>query len=70
MREPGFYWVKSYNEENWEILYYDIYGIFHNYLGREYINESDFSEIDERRIVREEKPYLEILDKFKPPENA
>lgn len=55
MREPGFYWVRRLPNMEW------IVGLFEGdewqlpYNGGMAYTEKELSEIDERRIVREEK---------------
>lgn len=50
-REEGYYWVKVFNDDDWEIAYYSHRGFL--FVG----DEEDYSEvemfaIDEKQIVR------------------
>lgn len=54
-REPGFYWVKIYQTDEYEIAQFAENGIW--YLNRSPVTtctDDRLYEIDERRIVREE----------------
>ena len=62
MREPGFYYVKQSKEDSWTIGEYTIISGTMNWPKQKYwellgidlhYKDSDFAEIDERRIVRE-----------------
>lgn len=65
-RESGYYWVRILKDSNWEIAEYDkhykqffvINSVF------EY-KDSNFDEIDERRIVREETTVIEMSEEEK-----
>lgn len=63
MRQPGFYWVKRKGE--WEVAGYYIVG---NVGGWELtgeanilITDTDFEEIDERRIERSDKDVIDSV---------
>jgi len=72
MREPGFYWVKKkYPEDRispnwWVIAEYDRYdtGMWNLIADEDAFNDSDFKEIDERRIVREEATKKELIEQL------
>lgn len=57
-RQSGFYWV-NFTGIEWEIGRYGASGFWT--LGDDVFNDSDFAEIDERRIERSE-PELSRLD--------
>ena len=54
MREPGFYWVGN-NVGDWNVCEWIIESCGHSMWKdtRDEYHDSDFTEIDERRIVRE-----------------
>lgn len=52
MREPGFYWVRFWPDEEWMVAYWGS-GKFHVAGLAGHFMERNFHEIDERRIVRE-----------------
>lgn len=56
MREPGFYFCKLYEDGNFEPAYFSQQGTWHFTLTDKFesYRDNQLSEIDERRIVREE----------------
>lgn len=52
MRDSGYYWVRGIYGDNWQILYYDGFvNKWDTVIG--YLIDSDFEEIDERKILKE-----------------
>lgn len=52
-REDGYYWVR-WEDNTWNIAYYCFWVVVHWQIGDWNGLDSDFVEIDERRIVRED----------------
>ena len=52
MREAGYYWIKIYENSEWEISSYSdgTFAIFYTEFA--YYNDNELFEIDEKRIVK------------------
>ena len=54
MRKSGYYWCKSKEDSSWEIYFFnENFNLF--LLNDIEFEENEFSEIDEKQIVRKEK---------------
>lgn len=69
-RETGYYWVKLGKESKWQVSEW-VYPYDDESIGRfdvqhkdKYIKEKDIFEIDERKIVREQRTDAEIWAQY------